>query len=82
MQTINVHEAKTHLSRFVEEAARGNAFIIGKSGKTLVKVAPLSQEDVESTEGLGLIAKEISVLDDFDSLGATEIDDLFLIPFR
>ena len=41
METINIHEAKTHLSRLVEQAAKGEPFIIAKAGKPLVKVVPL-----------------------------------------
>ena len=41
MRTVNIHEAKTHLSRLVEEAAKGEAFIIAKAGKPLVKVMAL-----------------------------------------
>ena len=77
MQTINIHEAKTHLSRLVEEAAQGKAFIIAKAGKPLVKVSPLSAEERQGGEKLGFMAGEISVPDDFDSLGAPEIMPLF-----
>ena len=38
MKTVNIHEAKTHLSRLVEAAAKGEPFIIAKAGKPLVKV--------------------------------------------
>ncbi|MDE2462332.1 MAG: type II toxin-antitoxin system prevent-host-death family antitoxin, partial [Alphaproteobacteria bacterium] len=41
MRTVNIHEAKTHLSRLVEAAAKGEPFVIAKSGKPLVKVVPL-----------------------------------------
>ncbi|MGH8590691.1 MAG: type II toxin-antitoxin system prevent-host-death family antitoxin [Gammaproteobacteria bacterium] len=41
METINIHEAKTHLSRLVEQAAKGEPFIIAKAGKPLVMVVPL-----------------------------------------
>jgi prevent-host-death family protein len=41
MRTINIHEAKTHLSRLVEEAAAGLPFVIAKAGKPLVKVVAL-----------------------------------------
>lgn len=41
METINIHEAKTHLSRLVEQAAKGEPFIIAKAGNPLVKVVPL-----------------------------------------
>ena len=77
MQTFNIHEAKTHLSRLVEEAAQGNAFIIAKSGKPMVKVSPLSSEDLKDDEKLGFMAGEISVPDDFDSLGGSEVMMLF-----
>jgi len=77
MQTINIHEAKTHLSRLVEEASQGKSFIIAKAGKPMVKVIPLSADDREGEQKFGFMAGEISVPDDFDSLGATEILTLF-----
>jgi len=77
MQTVNIHEAKTHLSRLVDEAAKGNVFIIAKSGKPMVKVLPLSDGELEGTEKLGFMSGEIAVPDDFDSLAATEIISLF-----
>jgi prevent-host-death family protein len=73
MQTVNIHEAKTHLSRLVEEAAQGKPFIIAKAGKPMVKVIPLSAEDGKASKKLGFMAGEISMPDDFDSLGSTEI---------
>jgi prevent-host-death family protein len=77
VQTINIHKAKTHLSRLVEEAAQGKSFIIAKAGKPLVKVSPLSAEERKSGDKLGFMVGEISVPDDFDSLGAPEIMLLF-----
>ena len=77
MRTVNIHEAKTHLSRLVEEAARGGAFIIAKSGKPMVKVSPLSDEEVRPSQRLGFMASEISVPDDFDTMGAAETRALF-----
>jgi prevent-host-death family protein len=77
MKTINIHEAKTHLSRLVEEAAAGNVFIIAKAGKPLVKVMPLSAAAPAAHEKLGFMAGEISVPDDFDTLGADDIRELF-----
>jgi prevent-host-death family protein len=41
MKTVNIHEAKTQLSRLVDEASRGESFIIAKAGKPLVKVVPV-----------------------------------------
>ncbi|HDR14277.1 MAG TPA: type II toxin-antitoxin system Phd/YefM family antitoxin [Desulfobacteraceae bacterium] len=77
MQTVNIHEAKTHLSRLVAEAAKGNAFIIAKAGKPMVKVLPLSEEKLDTAGKLGFMSGEIAVPDDFDSLGAKEISALF-----
>jgi len=77
MQTVNIHEAKTHLSRLVDEAAKGNVFIIAKAGKPMVKVLPLSDGVLSGVERLGFMSGEISVPDDFDSLGATDIVMLF-----
>ena len=57
MQTINIHKAKTHLSRLVEEAAKGNAFIIAKAGKPMVKVVPLSAEEQEGGARLGFMGE-------------------------
>ena len=41
MVTVNIHEAKTHLSRLVEQAAKGREFVIAKAGKPMVRVVPL-----------------------------------------
>ena len=76
MQTINIHEAKTHLSRLVDEAAKGNVFIIAKAGKPMVKVLPLSEEELKGAEKLGFMSGEILVPDDFDSLAVTEMVQL------
>lgn len=77
MQTINIHEAKTHLSRLVEDAASGNPFIIAKAGKPMVKVIPLSGADMCATGRLGFMSGEISVPDDFDVMNSSEIVQLF-----
>ncbi|MBI9085448.1 MAG: type II toxin-antitoxin system Phd/YefM family antitoxin [Desulfobacterales bacterium] len=77
MRTINIHEAKTHLSRLVEEAAKGNEFIIAKSGRPMVKVTPLSEKASEELERIGFMAGEMAVPKDFDSMGADEVVVLF-----
>ena len=77
MQTYNIHEAKTQLSRLVDEAAKGNVFIIAKAGKPMVKVLPLSDDELKGSEKLGFMMNEISVPDDFDSFEETTIRQLF-----
>jgi prevent-host-death family protein len=74
MQTINIHEAKIHLSRLVEEAAKGESFIISKAGKPLVKVSALDAPVVVQPRRLGFLSGEISVPDDFDRMGNQEIE--------
>jgi prevent-host-death family protein len=77
MQTINIHEAKTHLSRIVERVARGESFVIAKAGKPMVKVVPLDAPETSQPKRLGFLAGELEVPDDFDTMGSTEIEQLF-----
>ena len=77
MRTVNIHEAKTHLSRLVERAAKGEPFVIAKAGKPLVKVTALNAPTAGQIRCLGFMAGEIAVPDDFDRMGSAEIEDLF-----
>jgi prevent-host-death family protein len=77
MRKVNMHEAKTHLSRLVERAAKGEGFIIAKAGKPLVKVVPLSSREAASPRRLGFLAGEIAVPDDFDRMGQEDIERAF-----
>ena len=77
MLTVNIHDAKTQLSRLVDQAARGESFIIAKAGKPKVKVVPLDAGDAGSAQRLGFMAGELSVPEDFDQMGAAEIENLF-----
>lgn len=77
MQTVNIHEAKTHLSRLIEQAAKGESFIIAKAGKPLVKVMPLNAPEAGQLKRLGFMVGQIAVPDDFDQMGSAEIEQLF-----
>lgn len=77
MRSVNIHEAKTHLSRLIDQAAKGESFIIAKAGKPLVKVVALDAPEVAEPRRLGFLAGEIEVPADFDTLGAAEIQGLF-----
>jgi prevent-host-death family protein len=72
---INIHEAKTHLSRLVDDAVQGESFIIAKAGTPLVKVVALDAP--EEPQRIGFLDGEILVPDDFDTMGADEITALF-----
>jgi prevent-host-death family protein len=77
MKTINIHDAKTHLSRLVEQVANGEPFVIAKAGKPLAKVIPLGAPDAGQAKRLGFLAGQITVPDDFDQMGHAEIEQLF-----
>jgi prevent-host-death family protein len=77
MRSINIHEAKTHLSRLVEEAVQGDSFVIAKSGKPLVKVMALEAPAPAELRRLGFMQGQIAVPEDFDRMGAEEIERLF-----
>jgi len=77
MKTINIHQAKTQLSRLVEEAAQGNSFVIAKAGKPMVKVVALGAPVGNEVKRVGFLAGQISVPDDFDRMGKDEIERIF-----
>ncbi len=77
MRTVNMHEAKTHLSRLVKAAADGEPFIIARAGKPVVKVVALETPEHGATRRIGFLAGRISVPDDFDDMGSGEIESLF-----
>ncbi|MDP1860013.1 MAG: type II toxin-antitoxin system prevent-host-death family antitoxin [Gemmatimonadaceae bacterium] len=71
MITVNIHEAKTQLSKLVDQAVKGDPFVIAKAGKPLVKVTLLDSPTVP--QRLGFLAGEIAVPKDFDRMGSAEI---------
>ncbi|MDL2263518.1 type II toxin-antitoxin system Phd/YefM family antitoxin [Synergistaceae bacterium OttesenSCG-928-I11] len=73
---VNIHEAKTNLSRLIEGAVRGEAFVIAKSGKPMVTVRAYEQPHNPS-DRVGFLKGAISVPDDFDTMGAEEIRNMF-----
>jgi prevent-host-death family protein len=77
MNTVNIHEAKTHLSRLVDRAAKGEPFVIAKSGNPLVKVMPLAAPTAGQMQRLGFLAGRIEVPDDFDAMRRDAIEQLF-----
>jgi prevent-host-death family protein len=77
MRSVNIHEAKTHLSRLVEQAAQGEPFIIAKAGRPLVKVVPLDPVEPRATQRIGFMKGEFTVPDDFDTMGQEDIERMF-----
>ena len=77
MKTVNIHEAKTQLSRLVDEAAKGETFVIAKAGKPIIKVTALHAPTGAHIRRLGFMAGQISVPEDFDRMGSEEIERIF-----
>ena len=77
MKTFNIHEAKTHLSRLIEMAVKGEPFIIAKSGKPMVKVEAYEKPVKNAKNRIGFMEGQISVPDDFDTMFQKEIEEMF-----
>jgi prevent-host-death family protein len=77
MEIVNIHEAKTHLSRLIEKAAKGEAFIIAKAGRPMVKVMPLDETTAPKKRRIGFMDGQFTVPEDFDSMMADEIEAMF-----
>jgi antitoxin (DNA-binding transcriptional repressor) of toxin-antitoxin stability system len=80
VRQVNLHEAKTHLSRLLAVAVAGESLVICKAGKPLVQVSRLAGADDPANtplRRLGLLAGQCSVPDDFDQIAVGEIADLF-----
>lgn len=65
MQTVNLHAAKTHLSRLVDQAAAGEEIVIAKAGVPVARLVPLDRPRPKRV--LGLLAGKLHVPDDFDA---------------
>lgn len=70
MRSVNINEAKTRLSRLVEEAAKGEPFIIAKAGKPMVKVTPLDAPAQKKARRLGFLEGKALIPEDFDTMAA------------
>jgi prevent-host-death family protein len=77
MRCFNIHEAKTQLSRLVDQAAKGESFVIAKAGKPLVKVTALAAPRSGMARRLGFMSGEIEVPGDFDHMGSAQIERVF-----
>lgn len=76
MQTVNIHEAKTHLSRFVDQAAAGDEIVIARAGKPVARLVALKPEPVQPRP-LGLGKGRFSLPTDFDQQHRETIEQLF-----
>ena len=77
MKTVNIHEAKTHLSRLIDGVVKGEPFVIAKAGKPMVKVVPVDAPEPTTKRRLGFMEGEMTVPDDFKAIDREEIERLF-----
>jgi prevent-host-death family protein len=76
MQTVNIHEAKTHLSRFVDQAAAGEEIVIARAGKPVARLVALAT-DTPKPRKLGLAKGRFTIPEDFDRLHEKAILEMF-----
>jgi prevent-host-death family protein len=76
MQTVNIHEAKTQFSRFVDQAEAGGEIVIARAGKPVARLVALANA-VPQPRKLGLGKKKFTFPENFDSLVAAEIVGMF-----
>ena len=70
-RTVNIHEAKTHLSRLVAEVAAGDEIVIARAGKPVARLVPLAAALLPKR--LGLLKGKVRVPDDFDAPLSDEV---------
>lgn len=77
MNTVNMHEAKTHLSKLVAKAVQGEPFVIARAGKPMVKVTAVDEPEAKPKRRLGFMKGRMTVPDDFDEMFRDEIEEMF-----
>jgi len=77
MRTVNMHEAKTHLSRLMEAVEKGESIYIAKSGKPRGLLSPASAAKQNPERRLGFLKGKITVPDDIKTPFRAEIEEMF-----
>ena len=77
--TVNMHEAKTNLSRLVEKAVQGESVVIAKAGKPMVRIIAIDAPVPAKRKRIGFLAGQVTVPDAqaFNDLGRDEIAAMF-----
>ena len=76
MQTVNIHEAKTHLSRFVDQAAAGEEIVIARSGEPVARLVASAETEIKPCT-LGLGKGKFNLPENFSSLHNEAIQRMF-----
>ena len=75
MSMVNIHEAKTHLSKLVEQVEHGETVIIARAGKPVARLVPLEQQVPRSRSGF--LSGAFTTPEDFDTMASEQIVALF-----
>lgn len=77
MTIVNMHEAKTHFSKIVDQACKGECTIIAKASKPVAKMVPLDEPTPKTMRRFNFMKGQIEVPADFDTIFQKEIEELF-----
>lgn len=66
MEKISVHQAKTHFSKLIERAERGEEFVIARAGRPVARLGPLPKAR-KKRRRLGLLDGKFTIPDDFNA---------------
>ncbi len=73
-RSVNIHEAKTHLSRLIDEVDKGGEVIIARAGKAVARLVPVGKP---ARRKLGVLAGRFEVPPDFDAPLSDDLIDAF-----
>jgi prevent-host-death family protein len=76
MQQVNIHEAKTKLSKLIEKAVHGEPFVIAKSGKPMVTVSAYTPPP-DPAKRIGFLRGSLEIPENFDAMGKEVIQAMF-----
>ena len=76
MKSVNIHDAKTHFSRLIDEVTAGESVVIAKAGRPVAKIVPLDAVPAELKKRTGFL-RDMRFPDDFDRMAETEIAAAF-----
>jgi len=77
MLTVNIHEAKTHLSRLLDGISQGKTFVIAKAGKPIARVIPYAEQNRPAKKRLGFLQGQFGDPAKVKEVGCQEILAMF-----
>ena len=77
VDTVNMHEAKTHLSRLVDKAAKGESIVIAKAGKPMARLVAFDAPEEKPKRRIGFMKGQGTFPEDFKAFGREEIEQMF-----